>query len=191
MVYSVVLATLPTLALAFCFGATSAEEKKEGTPVTIDGLVSVTPGDWKAEKTPNNLRRLRLAQFRLPRAEGDKEDAELIINYFGKGSGGDLDANLPRWKAMVAPPRGKKIDDVTHIDKLKAGDVAITTVEIHGTYKGTSFAPIKPKPGYRMVKVYFDSQNGPFFITLVGPDKTVQKHKKGFQAWLKGFKAKK
>ena len=51
---------------------------------------------------------------------GDKEDAELVINYFGKGNGGPLEENLQRWKSMFSPPRGKKIDAVTKMDKLKA-----------------------------------------------------------------------
>jgi hypothetical protein len=170
-------------------GRIAAADRTQGTQVKIDGLVSAAPSDWQAEKPPEKFRRLRLGQFRLPRADGDKEDAELVINYFGKGSGGTLDENLLRWKSMFVPPRGKKIDSVTKIDKLKAGGVAITTVEIHGTYKGASFAPMKPKPDYRMIKVFFDSENGPYFMTLVGPDRTILKHKKAFRDWLQGFKS--
>jgi hypothetical protein len=184
--------TLGTLAcvLGAVAGLKAADQKKEGTPVKIDGLVSVTPPDWKKEEPPEKYRRLRLMQFRLPRTEGDAEDAELVINFFGKGSGGGLEENVQRWKGMFIPPKGKKIDDVTKVDNLKVGDVAVTTVEVHGTYKGTSFERMKPRPDYRMIKVYFDSKNGPYFLSLVGPDKTVEKHKKDFVNWLKGFKAK-
>ena len=41
------------------------------------------PG-WIAEPTTSAMRK---AQFKLPRAEGDGEDASLIVYYFG-GSGG-------------------------------------------------------------------------------------------------------
>jgi hypothetical protein len=174
------------LVLALGAAGLRAADKKEGTRVKIDGLTSVTPPDWKDEKP----RSMRLMQFRLPRAEGDKEDVELVIFFFGKGGGGGLEANVQRWKSMFIPPKGKKIDDVTKVDKLKAGNVDITAVEIHGTYKGSGIDKKQPQPNYRMIKVYFDSKNGPYFFSLVGPDKTVAQHRKAFLDWLKGFKAK-
>jgi hypothetical protein len=39
-----------------------------------------------------------------------------------------------------------------------------------------------------MICVIFESSNGPFYITLTGPARTVEQHKKGFDEWIKGFK---
>ena len=47
---------------------------------------------------------------------------------------------------------------------------------------------ITPMPNYRGISVYFDTKNGPHFIRLSGPAKTVSHNKKGFDNWLKGFK---
>src|SRR5439155_18862673 len=95
-----------TVAWGIAIQASAAEDKskKEGTLVKIDGLQSRAPADWKEEQPPEKYRRMRHKQFRLPKAEGDKEDAEMIIYYFGAGGGGGLEANLTRWKDMYKPP---------------------------------------------------------------------------------------
>jgi hypothetical protein len=163
----------------------SADKDDKGTPVKIDGLTSVTPSSWKEEKPAT---RLRAKQFRVPHAEGDKDDAEVVIFFFGKGLGGSFDDNLTRWQAQFYPPKGKKIAEVTKIEKMKAGAVPVTAAEIYGTYKGSGFVKMDPKPNYRTVKVYFDSENGPYFISLTGPDKTVEANKNAYLNWVKGFK---
>src|SRR4051812_20938367 len=57
----------------------------KGDEVTLDGLRSRVPSGWKSEKPGNKF---RAYQFRVPKAAGDKEDAELVIFYFGEGGGG-------------------------------------------------------------------------------------------------------
>ena len=43
-------------------------------------------------------------------------------------------------------------------------------------------------PDYRQLYVILDTKEGQYYMTLVGPAKTIEKHKKGFDAWLKNFK---
>jgi hypothetical protein len=43
------------------------------------------PEGWQAEKPNSNM---RVAQYKLPKAEGDSADAELVLYYFGQGQGG-------------------------------------------------------------------------------------------------------
>ena len=53
------------------------------------------------------------------------------------------------------------------------------------------FAPnakITEKPGYRQLYVLFTTDNGDYYLTLLGPAKTVEKHKKDFDEFLKNFK---
>src|SRR4051794_31952221 len=63
-----------------------------GTEVTLDGMKAVAPANWKAEKPAN---RLRSYQFKLPRAAGDTEDAELFIMPDIQGT---AEQNFARWK---------------------------------------------------------------------------------------------
>jgi hypothetical protein len=161
----------------------------KGVVVEIDGLKSQAPATWVAEKPTSNL---RVAQLRVPKVGADKQDAELVVFFF-KGQGGGVDANVQRWKGMFYPPRGKTIDDVSRVEKMKVGNVPVTYLDVYGTYKFKK-APFIPdseaelRPDYRMLAVYFDSRNGPYFLRLVGPAATVEQNKKGFDDWLKNFK---
>ena len=158
-----------------------------GTPVTIDGLTSSVPSTW-VEAPP---RPMRFKSFTIPASGGDKIDAELVIFHFGAGGGGDVDANISRWKGMFVPPEGKKIDDVSKTQKLKVSGVDVTLLDVHGTYKYKP-APMAPqeelRPGHRMIGVVFASPQGPYFMRFVGPEKTIDKNKKDFDRFLKGFK---
>jgi hypothetical protein len=170
---------------------TAAADKKDkegkGVVVDLDGLRSRTPADWK-EEAPSN--RMRLAQFRLPAQKGDKEDAELVIF---KGLGGSAKQNVERWKGQFQPPEGKKIDDVSKVEEFKVSGADVTLLDVHGTYlsKNPPFAPnakVEKKPDYRMLAAQFETKNNIYHIKLVGPAKTIEHCKTGFDEWLKNFK---
>src|SRR5262249_15659098 len=113
--------------------------------------------------------------------------------HFGAGQGGGVAENIQRWKGMFVPPQGKTIDDVAKIEKMKIGGMEVTYLDVQGTYRSRNppFAPNAKeelKPEWRMLSVYFASNNGAYLMRCVGPAKTVAHHKKGFDEWLKGFK---
>src|ERR1700740_2792219 len=89
---------------------------EKGTEVTLDGLKSRTPASWVAEKTSN---RFRAYQFKVPMADGDKVDAQVVVYFFGAGSGGTAEDNLKRWKGMFQAAEGKTIDESSKVDKMK------------------------------------------------------------------------
>src|SRR5262245_53167388 len=95
--------------------------------VEIDGLKSKTPDGWKQGKPATDMQRV---VFTLPRAEGDPEDATITVFFFGPGGGGGLDANVKRWKDQFKAPAGEK----AKVEKMKVGDVDITTVDVQGTF---------------------------------------------------------
>ena len=63
------------------------------------GLTFTAPDTWKKVATSSSM---RVAQYALPRAAGDTQDAELVVYYFG-GSGGTVEANLARWRTRDDP----------------------------------------------------------------------------------------
>jgi hypothetical protein len=166
-------------------GLAAADDKDKGTVVTLDGLSSRTPAEWKKEEPANNL---RLGQFALPKAKDDKMDGELVIF---KGFGGTAKENVERWKKQFLPPKDKKIDDVAKVEDFKVGDVKVTYLDIEGTYLFKA-KPMDPKaeerPDYRMLAVQFEGPKDVYHIKLTGPAKTVEQHKKGFDDWIKAFK---
>ncbi len=188
-----------TCALLLVLGATvgwsrpsvaADKNDKKGAVVELDGLKSAVPADWKQENTNSQMRAF---QFRIPHVAGDKNDAELVIFYFGQGGGGSVEDNIKRWKGLFTPAEGKTADNSAKTEKLKVGDVPVTYLDVQGTYlfKTRPFDPNdkgEKRPDYRMFGVVFESANGPYFIRFVGPAKTVGENKKGFDDWLKSFK---
>lgn len=162
-------------------------DKGKGVVVSLDGIQSTTPGDWKEEAPAN---RMRFMQFRLPKKGDDKENAELVIF---KGLGGDSKANIERWKGQFSPPEGKKINDVAEVKEIKIGDRPATYLDVRGTYK-VRLQPFNPrskeekKPNYRMLAIHFEGPKDIYHIKLTGPAKTVEAYKQGFDEWLKNFK---
>ena len=162
----------------------------ESTEVEFGKLKSKTPDAWKAEKLTSKL---RTYQFRVPKAEGDEKNAEVVVFFFGPGGGGGIEDNLKRWKKMFLPPEGKTIDQASKLDLFKVGAAEVTYLDIQGTYLARNPADPNAKeqknPGYRMLSVVFECDNGPYFIRMTGPAKTVEKNKKGFDDWIKNFKS--
>lgn len=181
------LAALLTAALAV--SSTAADK---GTTVEWAGLKSTTPGDWK-EETPSN--KMRLAQFKLPKAEGDAEDAELAL--FASPGGGSVQANLERQEKKFEIPAGKKPEDAIKVTKLKVGTNEAVSSDISGTLL-KKFPPFDPNAkitkvtDYRQLYIVFEAKSGDttvlYSLTLLGPAKTVEKHKKAFDEWIKNFK---
>lgn len=171
-------------------GQEKSSEKGKGTVVKLGGVESRTPADWYEEKPTSNM---RLYQFRLSPIGDDKDNAEIVVFYFGEGQGGSAADNIKRWKGSFVPPEGKTIENVAKVQKMKVGPTPVTLLDIHGTYS-FKFPPFSPsakttlRPNYRMLGVIFEAKKGPYFIRMVGPENTVAYYKKGFDEWLKGFK---
>lgn len=175
------------MGLSLTFGL-RADDK--GTETEIDGLKSRAPSNWKSEDPTGQN---RVYQFTIPKADGDKEDALLIVFFFGTGQGGGIEANIQRWKNMVKPAEGAKESDAYKTTEFKIGDVKATMFEANGTYmlKKRPFDPnekAEPRPDYRMVAVILETKNGPYYIRMYGPKKTMEANKKGFEDWIKNLK---
>jgi hypothetical protein len=153
------------------------------TDVELCNLKSKAPDRWKSTPPSNKF---RAYNFTLP-GTGGKEDAELIVFFFGPGGGGGVNENISRWKGMFDSK------DEPKVDKIKVGKAELTYVDVAGTYL-SKFPPFDPnakttrKADYRLIGVVFECDGGPYFIRLTGPAATVQQHKDEFDRWLKNFK---
>ena len=179
--------SLAAFLFAFTLANFAAAEDK-GTSVELAGMKSTTPADWKEEKPSNAM---RLTQFKLPKEKDDKDDAELAIFFFKGGGAGGLDANLKRQTAKFTPAEGKDKVEETVDKKSKVGSVDAVYQDVKGTFIKKPFPMAEkgtPMPGYRQLYVVFETKDGQFYMTLLGPTKSVEKHKKAFDEWLKNFK---
>lgn len=146
-------------------------------------LKFTAPSDWKAE-TPSSSSS-RQAQYRLPRVQGDPEDAQLVVYYFG-GGGGTPQANIERWIGEFTGPDGKPVTDAKVLNRTVNG-IALTTVDVKGSYAssmGMMAQKDKPKTGERLLGAIAETANGPWFIKLTGPERTVARWQPTFDAFI-------
>src|SRR6266550_4703098 len=89
-------ASLTTLACAQGPAVTlgSSNTNQVQTSQSTGDLKYKVPDGWVVEHPTSSM---RAAQYRLPKAEADTEDAILVLYYFGQGQGGSAAANIDRW----------------------------------------------------------------------------------------------
>lgn len=144
------------------------------------GIRWTAPAGWKAE----GARPMRAATYTIPLAAGDQGVAECVVNFFGPGQGGDVNANIERWRGQVQGADGKPA--AAKIDKRAGRGVPITVVDSSGTYTGMGGPMMagKPVPGYRLIGAIAEGPGGSVFFKLTGPAKTVAAQQKNFEQLL-------
>jgi hypothetical protein len=147
------------------------------------------PAGWVEEERTSSM---RVAQYRLPKAPGDTEDASLVLYYFGQGQGGSTAANIDRWISQMKQPDGSALKGAKD-EHLEANGLKVTTVDVSGTYVAET-APgsgtFNNKPGYRLRAAVVETPNGSYFVKLVGPEKTVTQWNESFLSYIKSFEFK-
>jgi hypothetical protein len=158
-----------------------AQQESSGAPKS---LTFVAPQDWIAETPASSMRK---AQYRLPRAQGDPEDAEMAVFYFGEGGGGSVQANIDRWTSQFEKsPGSSPAAKIPTTHKIAHG-IPLTILDISGAYTAPSMgsnAPSKRKEDFRMLAAVAEAKDGPWFFKLTGPSKTVAKWENSFQSFL-------
>ena len=143
------------------------------------------PQGWSVQ-TPSNP--VRVAQFSLPRAEGDAEDGELAVFHFGAAGGGGFDMNLERWASQMQQPDGSDSSKKISHTQRKLGEVAIREAWLTGTL----VAETTPGSGQRLNKPDFKLRAAmlevpgttPYYVKLTGPTKTVDRWDSAWNEFL-------
>jgi hypothetical protein len=184
-------ATSLCLAVLLVCGAALAQDAAPARPKTVAGVTFTPPADagW-LEEAPSS--RMRAAQYRLPRAEGDARDAELVVFHFG-GGGGSVEDNLDRWIAQFQQPDGSSSREAAKLEKKQTPDgLTAHLIDLAGTY----VAETRPgsgervnQPGSRLLGAIVETPSGPFFVKLVGPDATVRAANAAFLKFVDSFQA--
>jgi hypothetical protein len=151
--------------------------------VATGPLKFTAPSDWESEQPSSSMRQ---AQYRLPRVEGDPEDAEVVVFYF-QGGGGGVQANIDRWIGQFSKPDGSPATDTAKTTKREAHGIPLTVVDVSGTYAagmGPMMQETKSKPNFRMLAAVAEAPSGPWFFKFTGPARTVAKWEASFQTFL-------
>jgi len=145
------------------------------------GIRWTAPAGWKAEAP----RPMRAATYSISPAAGDRGVAECVVNYFGPGQGGGVEANIERWKGQVQGPDGKPA--AATVEKRTVRGVPIVVIDSSGAYTGMGGPMVtsaKPVPGYRLLGAIVEGPGGTLFFKLTGPAKTIAGHEKNFNQLL-------
>ena len=160
----------------------NAPRRTPGTPLTFP-----TPEGWMSE-TPANA--MRKAQFGLPRAESDDQDASVIVFFFGS-AGGSLQMNMQRWASQFEQPDGGvPMDRMTHTQRTVNG-MPVAEFELAGTYVAETFPGSGERvhhEGWRMLASVIESDHGPYYVKLVGPAATTSRWEASYRAFVGGVR---
>lgn len=169
-------------ALVISLTVSSQDAQKPGS------LRYKVPAGWVEEERSSSM---RVAQYKLPRTDGDTEDASLVLYYFGKGQGGSTSANIERWASQMQQADGTKAK-LTE-ESFTTNGLKVTVVDASGTYVAET-APgsgtFNNKSGYRLRAAVIETPNGSYFVKLTGPEKTVTHWNEAFMSYLRSFEFK-
>jgi len=181
MKYGLLLATAAIVSMPLAAWSEDKPKEEPTDVVKIGPAKYIVPKTWKRQAPSNTM---RVAQFGIPLAEGDKGKIELTVFYFGPDQGGSVDQNIARWLGQFKPLEGKE-----KVEKFTVGDFDITKLDASGTYEYKPF-PAAPQgelmKDWRMLAAVVETaENGPYFFRVVGPKKTIDAQEKAFINMLK------
>jgi hypothetical protein len=148
------------------------------------------PAGWTTEKPTSDM---RVAQYKLPKAEGDSEDGLLVVYYFGQGQGGSAQANIDRWINQVKQPDGQESKDKAKTETMTVNGLSVNTVDVSGNYGGgmsPDSAPTNSKTIYRLRGAVVETPKGSYFVKLTGPENTIKHWEQAYNEYLRSFEFK-
>ena len=172
-------------------GATAVSSQQSNPTQSASGdLRFKAPDGWTAEQASSSM---RVAQYKLPKAEGDKEDALLVLYYFGATQGGTAQANIDRWISQMKQPDGSSSKDKAKTESMTVNGLKVTTVDVTGTYTAEMAPGSKTfhnDDNYRLRAAVVETPKGNYFVKLSGPARTIARWDQSYNDYLKSFEFK-
>jgi hypothetical protein len=123
---------------------------------------------------------MRLATYRIPRAPGDDEDAELSVTR----AGGTAEANIQRWIGQFDGAATSSREE-KNVQGFK-----VALVSIKGTFLGGGMmqgAPPSPRTSWALLGAIVETPGSSYFFKLVGPATTLNAARAPFNAMIDGL----
>lgn len=169
----------PLLPLAPPVSALPSAAGDSATQALPGDMAWDVPSGWSVAPNPSTMRK---ATYKIAKAKGDPEDAEMSVSQ----AGGAIDANTDRWSHQFKDAPTPKTDART------VGGLRVTIVEIKGTWNGSGMpgaAAAPPKDHYMMLSAIVETDPAHFF-KMVGPEKTVTAARADFEKMIASFRMK-
>jgi len=116
---------------AIAIGPANGAAQAQSAGSSQSELKFKVPDGWVVEHPTSSM---RVAQYKLAKADGDSDDASLVLYYFGQGQGGSTEANIDRWINQMQQPDGKPSKERAKLETLTVNGLKVTTVDVTGTY---------------------------------------------------------
>jgi hypothetical protein len=175
----------PLVCFAALFVAIApAAVRAQGQPLTLLGYHTDAPPNWVPRQPSSSA---RLAQFVVPGADS-ADDAEVVVFYFGGMSGGNVEANLERWREQFTTADAGPAYE--HVARDSTGAFPITIADYQGTYRrgiGMGSAD-SVRTGQMLVAAIAETPHGTLFLQMFGPIATVQAERPRFVAFVNGLR---
>lgn len=169
--------------------SSQANAAQSGSPATGELHFKAADG-WVKEQTKSAM---RVAQYSLPKAEGDPKDAELVVYYFGAAQGGAPQANIDRWISQMLQADGSDSKAKAKTETSTVNGLKVTSVDVAGTYTAEMSPGNSEKrndANYRLRAAVIETPKGSYFLKLVGPAKTIERWDQSVTDFVKSFEFK-
>ncbi len=178
MTFKMRLATVALVALAV-----PSASRAQATVTLLDYKATV-PAGWVTAPATSSM---RLTQYVIP-GPGGSVAAEVVVYFFGKGQGGNIEANLTRWKAQFSMPDGSAPYEKVVRDSSGAFPVAIA--EYRGTYaRGIGAGDAAgAKAGQSLIAVIAETPRGTLFFQLFGATAAVSRQRDALVGFARSMK---
>jgi hypothetical protein len=157
----------------------SAMPNGAAAPSGPDDLAYDVPTTWVSAPNPSPMRK---ATFKIPKAAGETEDAELAIS----SAAGGVEPNIKRWEQQFGDAKAKT-------EPRNPNGLKVTMVEIKGNVAagGMMGMPATAAKDHQMLLgAVVDSGDRQHFFKMVGGEKTVTAAKKDFDKLVASLRAK-
>lgn len=152
-------------------------------PLTLLDYHTTAPATW-ATRAPGST--MRLAEFVVPSTAAGS--AEVVVYFFGAGQGGNVDANLERWKAQFSTNDGSPVRE--SVTREKPGEFPVTFAEYHGNYRrGVGMgSPDSVRADQTLIAGIAETPRGTIFFQLFGNSARVAEEKAAFQRVVRALR---
>ncbi len=159
-------------------GAAATGAAPAAAPAGPEDIGYDAPATWTSAPNPSPMRK---ATFKIPKAGGEPDDAELAIS----SALGGVEQNVKRWEQQFGDAKAKT--EARTINGLK-----VTIIEIKGKFAagGMMGQPAPPKDNQMLLGAIVDTGDRQHFFKMTGGDKTVSAAKKDFDKFVATFRGK-
>ncbi len=160
------------------------EARAQGATIKLLDYQTTVPAKWVSRPPISSA---RLAMFTVPGADS-ASNAEVVVYSFGNTPGGNVAANLERWRGQFSTPDGSPVPE--KVTRDSSGVFPITIAEYRGTYRrgvGAGSAD-SIRTGQALLSAIVETPRGALFIQLFGPMAPVIAERDTFVRFVKGLK---